>query len=72
MCVQNFIFMSLSTFGSVVNITITTTRKFFNVLLSVFYNKSALRPGQWVGVVLVFVGLAEQIVLKQRKKRKTT
>jgi hypothetical protein len=91
---QNFIFMAISSYGSLVNITITTTRKarahrravfalcllgrfrlprppttdarrvlgwlalqFFNVLLSVFYNKSYLQAGQWSGVVLVFVGL---------------
>lgn len=75
---QNFIFMAISSYGSLVNITITTTRKartlallacrtprahrtppaqFFNVLLSVFYNKSYLQPGQWWGVALVFLGL---------------
>lgn len=40
--------------------------QFFNVLLSVLYNKSTLRAGQWVGVVMVFTGLGQQIRLKRR------
>ena len=77
---QNFIFFAIAGWGSLVNITITTTRKvcdaaphaharcaecrcallspqFFSVLFSVFYNKSYLLAGQWVGVALVFIGL---------------
>jgi EamA domain-containing membrane protein RarD len=41
--------------------------QFFNVLLSVAYNKSTLRPGQWAGVVLVFTGLGQQIRLKRQR-----
>jgi EamA domain-containing membrane protein RarD len=44
--------------------------QFFNVLLSVFYNKSSLRPGQWAGVLLVFGGLTQQIVLKNKPRPK--
>ena len=32
---QNFIFVSLNRFGSLINVTITITRKFFTILLSV-------------------------------------
>lgn len=63
---QNCIFMAINSFGSLVNITITTTRKFFGVLLSVFVNKSALRPPQWLAVGLVFSGLGMQVALKRR------
>lgn len=58
---QHFIFVAINSFGSLVNITITTTRKFFGVLLSVFVNKSELRRPQWCAVMLVFLGLGMQV-----------
>jgi len=67
---QNFIFMAISTFGSLVNVTITTTRKFFSILGSAFLNKSELRLAQWAGVGLVFSGLTLQTALKTRKPAK--
>lgn len=42
--------------------TVTTTRKFFTVLGSIFYYKHAMEERQWVAVVLVFTGLALDIV----------
>ncbi|KAK3266389.1 hypothetical protein CYMTET_24984, partial [Cymbomonas tetramitiformis] len=59
-----FIFLTISSFGALVNVTITTTRKFINILLSVVINGTALMPLQWVGVVMVFTGLTMKEVAK--------
>ncbi|CAA6658798.1 unnamed protein product [Spirodela intermedia] len=53
---QNFIFLTISRFGSLANTTITTTRKFVSIV-------------QWGSVVMVFAGLSYQIFLKWRKLR---
>jgi UDP-galactose transporter B1 len=37
---------------------ITTTRKFFTILGSVIIFNNPMSPKQWLGSVLVFVGLA--------------
>ena len=66
---QIFIFLSISTFGSLVNTTITTTRKFMNIMLSVFLNGTALTQMQWGGVVMVFTGLFWNIYSKYKKQR---
>lgn len=54
---QLFIFFTISRFGSLVNTLITTTRKFFNILLSVLWNGNPLMSEQWLAVGLVFGGL---------------
>lgn len=54
---QNFIFLTVTTFGPLTTSIITTTRKFFTILASVLLFGNALLPHQWVGVVMVFVGL---------------
>lgn len=66
---QNFIFFTISTFGSLVNTTVTTTRKFVNILLSVFINGTVLGAQQWGGAVSVFAGIGLSVALKQRKKK---
>eukprot|EP00239_Pterosperma_sp_CCMP1384_P011453 CAMPEP_0197861196 /NCGR_PEP_ID=MMETSP1438-20131217/37087_1 /TAXON_ID=1461541 /ORGANISM="Pterosperma sp., Strain CCMP1384" /LENGTH=323 /DNA_ID=CAMNT_0043478293 /DNA_START=87 /DNA_END=1058 /DNA_ORIENTATION=+ len=63
---QQFIFLTIASFGSLVNTTITTTRKFVNILLSVVVNGTALMPLQWVGVALVFGGLTLKEVYKSK------
>jgi UDP-galactose transporter B1 len=67
---QLFIFFTIRTFGSLVNTLITTTRKFFNILLSVVWNGNPLLPQQWVAVFLVFAGLLVSSVTKGRKHSK--
>ena len=65
---QLFIFFTIRTFGSLVNTLICTTRKFFNILLSVIWNGNPLLPQQWLAVMLVFLGLLVSSLTKNRKQ----
>ncbi len=66
---QLFIFFLIRRFGSATNTLVTTTRKFFNILLSVAWLGHPLTAGQWGGVVSVFGGLLASAVVKQHKKK---
>lgn len=69
---QNFIFLTISKFGSLATTTITTTRKFMSILVSSLWSGSTLTTKQWTGVMMVFAGLSFQIYLKwQRKSNKS-
>lgn len=46
---QIFIFMMISEFGPLPCSIVTTTRKFFTVLISVFFMGNPLRDMQWIG-----------------------
>ena len=67
---QLFIFATIRHFGSLVNTLVCTTRKFFNILLSVVWNGNPLLPQQWMAVTLVFAGLIVSSVAKSRKVRR--
>lgn len=71
---QNFIFLTISRFGSLANTTITTTRKFVSIVVSSLLSGNPLSSKQWGSVVMVFSGLSCQIFLKwrnaQRKQKK--
>jgi len=54
---QLFIFFLIRRFGSTTNALVTTTRKFFNILLSVAWLGHPLTGGQWAGVAAAFGGL---------------
>nr|XP_032831428.1 solute carrier family 35 member B1 [Petromyzon marinus] len=54
---QNFIFMTVVSFGPLTCSIITTTRKFFTILASVLLFSNPMSSFQWVGTVLVFMGL---------------
>lgn len=54
---QSFIFMTVVYFGPLTCSIITTTRKFFTILASVILFANPISPVQWVGTVLVFLGL---------------
>ncbi|NXE71044.1 S35B1 protein, partial [Calcarius ornatus] len=54
---QSFIFMTVVYFGPLTCSIITTTRKFFTILASVVLFANPISPMQWVGTVLVFLGL---------------
>ncbi|KAH6809486.1 UDP-galactose transporter 3 [Perilla frutescens var. frutescens] len=75
---QNFIFLTISQFGSLTNTTITTTRKFVSIVMSSLLSGNPLSEKQWTSVVMVFSGLSFQIYLKwkkvqrMQKKRKST
>ncbi|GIL63718.1 hypothetical protein Vafri_17744 [Volvox africanus] len=65
---QLFIFFTIKTFGALVNTLVCTTRKFFNILLSVLWNGNPLLLNQWVGVAMVFTGLVVQGLMKSKSK----
>lgn len=65
---QNFIFYTVRNFNALIVTTITTTRKMFTVLLSIFVYNHAMAPRQWVGLVLVFVAIGWEAAAKQRAK----
>ncbi|GAB2234252.1 hypothetical protein Droror1_Dr00003497 [Drosera rotundifolia] len=75
---QNFIFLTISRFGSLANTTITTTRKFVSIVVSSLLSGNPLSAIQWGSVLMVFSGLSYQIYLKwqklqrSQKKRKAT
>lgn len=69
-CGQFFIFQSLIRFGSLYLAIITTTRKFFTVLVSVIVFGHKLSYGQWVCVSAIFVVLGIQTVFSRKNKEK--
>jgi UDP-galactose transporter B1 len=66
---QNFIFLTISRFGSLTNTTITTTRKFMSIVISSVISGNPLSLKQWGSVVMVFSGLSLQIFLKWKRKK---
>ena len=60
---QNFIFISLKAYGSLVNVSITITRKFLTIFLSNLAFGHRLGALQWGGCVLVFGGLLARPLL---------
>ena len=66
---QNFIFLTISRFGSLTNTTVTTTRKFMSIVVSSAISGNPLSLKQWGSVVMVFLGLSIQIYLKWKRKK---
>jgi len=54
---QIFIFLTITWFSPLICTTITTTRKFFTILLSVLHFGHVFTNSQWASVGLVFGGL---------------
>ncbi|RDA83475.1 hypothetical protein CP532_7044 [Ophiocordyceps camponoti-leonardi (nom. inval.)] len=65
---QVFIFYTLSTFSSVLLVTITVTRKMFTMILSVVAFGHRLSRTQWLGVALVFGGIGVEAAIARREK----
>ncbi|KAL1528414.1 hypothetical protein AB1Y20_009763 [Prymnesium parvum] len=62
---QNFVYYTLTQFNPLVLTTVTTTRKIFSTLFSVFRNpQNSLNGMQWSGCSLVFAGLMGDILRK--------
>ena len=61
---QVFVFLTIHRFNPLTCTTITTTRKFFTILLSVYKFGHVLGAMQWFSVALVFVGLYLEIAVK--------
>lgn len=60
--------MTLSTFGSLLLVTVTVTRKMLTMILSVFWFGHSLTGMQWLGVGLVFGGIGMEAELSKREK----
>jgi UDP-galactose transporter B1 len=71
-CGQIFIFLTITWYSSLMCTTITTTRKFFTILLSVLHFGHEFTRVQWTSVALVFAGLYTAIVSKARIQQEPT
>ncbi|OAA43067.1 UDP-Glc/Gal endoplasmic reticulum nucleotide sugar transporter [Metarhizium rileyi] len=65
---QVFIFYTLSTFSSVLLVTVTVTRKMFTMILSVVAFGHRLTQMQWLGVGLVFGGIGVEAGIARQEK----
>ncbi|KAK4157234.1 UAA transporter family-domain-containing protein [Chaetomidium leptoderma] len=65
---QVFIFHTLSTFSSVLLVTVTVTRKMFTMILSVVAFAHSLSQMQWLGVGLVFGGIGVEAQIARSEK----
>ncbi|KHN96233.1 UDP-Glc/Gal endoplasmic reticulum nucleotide sugar transporter [Metarhizium album ARSEF 1941] len=65
---QVFIFYTLSTFSSVLLVTVTVTRKMFTMILSVVAFGHRLTHMQWLGVGLVFGGIGVEAAIARQEK----
>ncbi|PBP28758.1 UAA transporter [Diplocarpon rosae] len=65
---QVFIFYTLSTFSSLLLVTITVTRKMLTMILSVLAFGHTLGGKQWLGVSLVFGGIGAEGLITRREK----
>merc|ERR1719191_2484158 len=59
---QSFIFFLVSEYGPLKNATVTTTRKIFSVLLSIFLKGHALAPMGWAGIALGSLGIVGELI----------
>merc|ERR1711941_215544 len=59
---QSFIFFLVSEYGPLKNATVTTTRKIFSVLLSIFLKGHALAPMGWAGIALGSIGIIGELI----------
>ncbi|KAJ1731682.1 UDP-galactose transporter [Coemansia biformis] len=66
---QCFVFYTLATFGSLTLTTVTVTRKFLTILVSVFLNGHRLNAHQWSATGFVFAGISLDVYKKQAAKR---
>jgi hypothetical protein len=66
---QMIILFGLKIFNSLVLVTITTTRKFATIILSVILYKHSLSFFQWIGVSMVFGGLFIDMFSAYQKHR---
>merc|ERR1712232_1304524 len=61
---QAFIFYVISSFDPLVCATVTTTRKVFSVLLSIFTKGHKLEPQGWLGISLACAGILGELQQK--------
>ncbi|KAJ1855478.1 UDP-galactose transporter [Coemansia sp. RSA 1822] len=66
---QCFVFYTLANFGSLTLTTVTVTRKFLSILISVFYNGHSMNARQWLATAVVFAGISLDVYMKQAARR---
>lgn len=66
---QSFIFYTLAHFDPLVLSTVTTTRKIFSVLLSIFFKGHHLTWTGWMGVNLACLGILAEMQSKMSSKK---
>mmetsp|Transcript_21072 Transcript_21072/g.51474 ORF Transcript_21072/g.51474 Transcript_21072/m.51474 type:complete len:334 (+) Transcript_21072:80-1081(+) len=67
---QNFIFYTVRNISALACTTITTTRKFFTILISVILYKHPLKATQWLAVAMVFTGIIVETISKHSSGRR--
>ena len=67
---QSFIFYTISNFDPLVCTTVTTTRKIFSVLLSIFLKGHKLNGMGWSGIGLAVAGILAEMEGKMKKVKK--
>jgi len=63
---QSFIFYTIANFDSLVCTTVTTTRKVFSVLLSIFLNGHSMSPVGWTGLTIASLGILSELQDKSK------
>jgi len=66
---QSFIFFTISNFDPLVLSTVTTTRKIFSVLLSIFLKGHTLSAMGWSGIMLACGGIVSELQAKASAKK---
>eukprot|EP00525_Craspedostauros_australis_P012794 CAMPEP_0198125112 /NCGR_PEP_ID=MMETSP1442-20131203/41792_1 /TAXON_ID= /ORGANISM="Craspedostauros australis, Strain CCMP3328" /LENGTH=202 /DNA_ID=CAMNT_0043784651 /DNA_START=15 /DNA_END=623 /DNA_ORIENTATION=- len=69
---QSFIFYTIANFDPLILSTVTTTRKIFSVLLSIFLKGHSLSVMGWSGIGLAVSGILSELQAKTRSKKKHT
>lgn len=73
---QSFIFYTITNFDPLLLSTVTTTRKIFSVLLSIFLKGHSLSATGWSGILLASAGIASELQHKsggtEKKKPHST
>ena len=67
---QSFIFYTIANFDPLVLSTVTTTRKIFSVLLSIFLKGHSLSLTGWSGIALACGGIISEMTAKMGGKSK--
>ena len=68
---QSFIFYTISNFDPLVLSTVTTTRKIFSVLLSIFLKGHSLTTMGWSGILLASSGIMSELTSKAKGHNKS-
>jgi len=66
---QSFIFYTMANFDPLILSTVTTTRKIFSVLLSIFLKGHSLSAMGWSGIAMACGGILSELEEKQAKSK---